>query len=333
VLISLVELVADSGAPNDVAKGVCEKETVRSFRAGARNARRCRCSSVVPVNILASDSDLLFETTEVAAEHLPAASLAAVYAGGTACPDDTRSAAVATPATRGRRRAAAAAAVVALGIRRRHRPSLGGGSVGCRLRVGPPRICPRPPPTRLRRRWPDGRGLPSPAVAEVGGRRSRAAGRRCRVCPRTVGSPPSERPDGGAMAAVAVTLAGRRWDAGGKRRRGGRGGVLGGTDDVSGWTRRILTRRARGKPCAEARVPRGEGRVGHRRASGGGDAKAMPPAPLPPLTPRTGTGAVLRAASAFAPAPAAVAAAATSTRSRALLGILERAAISSAAGQ
>ena len=286
MLISPVALVADCGARNDVARGVCEGETARSFRAGARNARRWRCSSVAPVHISASDIDLLFETAEVAAGQLPAASLAAVYAGGTACPDDTRSAVVATPATRGRRRAAAAAAVVAQGIPRRHRPPLDGGGVGRRLRVGPPRVCPRPPPTCLRRRWSDGRGPPSPAVAEVGGR------------------PP--------------------W--------GKRGGVWGG-DDVWGWTRRILTRRARGGPCAVATVPRGKGRVGHRRASGGGDAKTMPPAPLAPLTPRAGTGAVLRAAPAFPPASAAVAAAAASTRSRALLWLLERAAISSAAGQ
>jgi len=170
VLISLVALVADCGARNDVARGVCERDTARSFRAGARNARRWRCSSVAPVHISASDIDLLFETAEVAAGQLPAASLAAVYAGGTACPDDTRSAVVATPATRGRRRAAAAAAVLALGIPRRHRPPLGGGGVGRRLRVGPPRVCPRPPPTCLRRRWSDGRGPHSPAVAEVGGR-------------------------------------------------------------------------------------------------------------------------------------------------------------------
>jgi len=139
------------------------------------------------------------------------------------------------------------------------------------------------------------------------------------------------------MASVAVTLAGRRWDAGGKRRRGGSGGVLGrggrcvgldATDSHASCPRGTLW-----EPCAVGRVPRGEGRVGHRQASGGGDAKAMPPAPLPPLTSRAGTGPVLRAAPAFPPAPAAVAAAAASTRSRALLGLLERAAIYSAAGQ
>jgi len=152
------------------------------------------------VHISASDIDLLFETAEVAAGQLPAASLAAVYAGGTACPDDTRSAAVATPATRGRRRGAAAAAVVALGIPRRHSPALGGGGVGRRLRVGPPRVCPRPTPTCLRRRWSDGRRPPSPAVAEVEGRQRRAAGRHCRVRPRTAGSRARRRSRSGLPA-------------------------------------------------------------------------------------------------------------------------------------
>jgi len=82
-------------------------------------------------------------------------------------------------------------------------------------------------------------------------------------------------------------------------------------------------------PRGMARVSRGEGRVSHRRPIGGGDARAIPPAPLTPLTPRAVTGAVLRAASAFPPAPAAVAAAAVFTRSRALFGLLEHAALSS----
>jgi len=119
--------------------------------------------SAAPVHISALDIDLLFETAEVAAEQLPVAPLAAVYAEVTACPDDTRWAAVATAATRGLRRAAAAAAVVALGIPRRHHPPVGGGSVGRCRRVGPPRVCPRSPPTRLHRRWSrDRRPRPDP---------------------------------------------------------------------------------------------------------------------------------------------------------------------------
>jgi len=150
VLIFLFVLVADY--PSDVAGRVFERDTVRSFRAGASNAWRCRCSNVAPVHISASDIDLLFETAEVAAEQLPVASLAAVYAGVTACPDDTRWAAVMTADTLGWRRAAAAAAMVALKIPRCRHPPEGGGGVGRRRCVGPPRVCPRPSPTCLRRR-------------------------------------------------------------------------------------------------------------------------------------------------------------------------------------
>jgi len=151
VLIILVVLVAEY--PSDVAGGVCKRDTVRSFRAGASNARRCRCCSVEPVHISASDIDLLFETADVAAKQLPVALLAAVYAGVTACPDDTRLAAVMTAATLSWRRAASAAARVALGIPRCSRPPIGGDGVGRRRRVGPLRVRPLSSPTCLRRRW------------------------------------------------------------------------------------------------------------------------------------------------------------------------------------
>ena len=58
---------------------------------------------------------LLLAIAKLAAARLPAATLDAVGAGGVACPDDTRSAAVAMPAARGRRLTAAATATAAPG--------------------------------------------------------------------------------------------------------------------------------------------------------------------------------------------------------------------------
>jgi len=62
---------------------------------------------------LAAAVDLVLTTAELAAARLPAATLDAVGPGGTACPDDARSAAVATPAAHGRQHASTAAAAVA----------------------------------------------------------------------------------------------------------------------------------------------------------------------------------------------------------------------------
>ena len=166
------------------------------LRACARTAQHCRRSSVAPVHTSASDIYLPLETAKVSTRQLPAASLVAIYAGGTACPDGTRSAALATPATRSRRRAAAAAAVVALGIPCRHRSPEGGCGAGRRRRVGPPCGCPRPPPPCLRRRW----SHQPPAQTRL-----------------LWGWPAPPPPRGRPLTSVR-----RRWRH--RRRRGGRGG-------------------------------------------------------------------------------------------------------------
>jgi len=67
---------------------------------------------------LAAAVDLVLTTAELASARLPAAMIDAVGPGGIACPDDARSAAVATPAARGRRHTSTAAAAVAAGTPR-----------------------------------------------------------------------------------------------------------------------------------------------------------------------------------------------------------------------